>query len=73
MTPRLTRGKSHGIFAFMKSLPQRIKSYLADNGLSQKDFADYIACHPSQVSRWIRGLRTPSALRRKLIEEFIGK
>ena len=41
----------------------RIKELLARNGLKVKWIAEQVGCHPTEVSQWIAGRRTPSLRR----------
>ena len=50
----------------------RIKELLARNGLKVKWVAEQIGCHPTEVSNWISGRRTPSLPRAIKIATLLG-
>ena len=50
----------------------RIKELLARNGLKVKWVAEKVGCHPTEVSQWIAGRRTPSLLRAIKIANLLG-
>ena len=50
----------------------RIKELLARNGLKVKWVAEQIGCHPTEVSNWISGRRTPSLPRAIKIASLLG-
>ena len=50
----------------------RIKELLARNGLKVKWVADQVGCHPTEVSNWISGRRTPSLSRAIKIATLLG-
>ena len=50
----------------------RIKELLARNGLKVKWVAEQIDCHPTEVSQWIAGRRTPSLPRAIKIANLLG-
>ena len=50
----------------------RIKELLARNGLKVKWVAEQIDCHPTEVSQWIAGRRTPSLQRAIKIANLLG-
>ena len=50
----------------------RIKELLARNGLKVKWVAEQIGCHPTEVSNWISGRRTPSLPRAIKIANLLG-
>ena len=50
----------------------RIKELLARNGLKVKWVAEQIGCHPTEVSNWISGRRTPSLSRAIKIASLLG-
>ena len=50
----------------------RIKELLARNGLKVKWIAEQIGCHPTEVSNWISGRRTPSLPRAIKIASLLG-
>ena len=50
----------------------RIKELLARNGLKVKWIAEQIGCHPTEVSNWISGRRTPSLQRAIKIAKILG-
>ena len=50
----------------------RIKELLARNGLKVKWIADQVGCHPTEVSNWISGRRTPSLQRAIKIANLLG-
>ena len=50
----------------------RIKELLARNGLKVKWIAEQIGCHPTEVSNWISGRRTPSLQRAIKIANLLG-
>jgi len=50
----------------------RIKELLARNGLKVKWLAEQINCHPTEVSQWIAGRRTPSLPRAIKIASILG-
>ena len=50
----------------------RIKELLARNGLKVKWIAEQIGCHPTEVSNWISGRRTPSLPRAIKIATLLG-
>ena len=50
----------------------RIKELLARNGLKVKWVAEQIGCHPTEVSQWIAGRRTPNLPRAIKIANLLG-
>ena len=50
----------------------RIKELLARNGLKVKWIAEQVGCHPTEVSQWIAGRRTPNLSRAKKIASLLG-
>ena len=50
----------------------RIKELLARNGRKVKWLAEQISCHPTEVSQWIAGRRTPSLPRAIKIANILG-
>ena len=50
----------------------RIKELLARNGRKVKWLAEQIGCHPTEVSQWIAGRRTPSLPRAIKIASILG-
>ena len=50
----------------------RIKELLARNGLKVKWLAEQIGCHPTEVSQWIAGRRTPNLTRAIRIASILG-
>ena len=50
----------------------RIKELLARNGLKVKWIAEQVGCHPTEVSNWISGRRTPSLPRAIKIASLLG-
>ena len=50
----------------------RIKELLDRNGLKVKWVAEQVGCHPTEVSQWIAGRRTPSLLRAIKIANLLG-
>ena len=51
---------------------KRIKELLARNGLKVKWVAEQVGCHPTEVSQWIAGRRTPSLPRAIKIANLLG-
>ena len=49
-----------------------IKELLAHKGLKVKWLAEQIDCHPTEVSQWISGRRTPSLPRAIRIASILG-
>ena len=56
----------------MEIIMNRIKELLARNGLKVKWLAEQIGCHPTEVSQWIAGRRTPSLPRAIKIASILG-
>ena len=50
----------------------RIKELLARNGLKVKWIAKQVGCHPTEVSSWIAGRRTPSLSRAIKMASLLG-
>ena len=50
----------------------RIKELLARNGLKLRWVAEQIGCHPTEISQWIAGRRTPSLPRAIRIANILG-
>ena len=50
----------------------RIKELLDRNGLKVKWVAEQVGCHPTEVSQWIAGRRTPSLPRAIKIANLLG-
>ena len=50
----------------------RIKELLARKGLKVKWIAEQIGCHPTEVSQWIAGRRTPNLPRAIKIANLLG-
>ena len=50
----------------------RIKELLARNGVKVKWIAEQVGCHPTEVSSWIAGRRTPSLPRAIKIASLLG-
>ena len=50
----------------------RIKELLARNGLKVKWIAEQVGWHPTEVSQWIAGRRTPNLSRAIKIASLLG-
>ena len=50
----------------------RIKELLARNGQKVKWLAEQVECHPTEVSQWIAGRRTPNLPRAIKIADVLG-
>jgi hypothetical protein len=55
-----------------KQASQLIKDWLKSDGRKIGWFADRIGAHPSTVSQWLSGARTPHMTTRRAIEVFTG-
>jgi DNA-binding transcriptional regulator YiaG len=47
-----------------------VKALRVSLGLSQSQFANLIGCHVRAVSQWERGLRTPTGLYAKALDDL---
>lgn len=56
----------------MTNIGIMIKSYLNENGITAKEFAEEIGVTESAMSRYINGSRFPSDVKLEKIKEIIG-
>ena len=54
-----------------KDIYNNVKLYIDDSGYKSKFIEEYLGCHPSDISRWISGDRTPSQDRLKKLCEIL--
>ena len=54
-----------------KSSYNNVKDYIDESGYRSNFIADFVGCHPSDISRWISGERKPSQERLKKLCEII--